>query len=203
MRPSVSSTLSRSPVTSTRAIRASVSSLEVLAPRADEGFCMLLHQTFQHVQLAYREATVPFQAHGLEPEFSLPLVAAHVDVHGLGTVAGVEEEPVRADAQGGGHGREILHPMRRGHGWSGQQASSAALRRRPAQTQRGGSAPRRRGSGSCIRTAGALHWRTALEPNARTTRIASFLVIVCLLLAACTGERESAAFGNAAADAGT
>src|SRR5690606_13626526 len=107
MRPSVSSTLSRSSVTSTRAIRTSVSSLEVLAPCADGRFCMIPHQTFQHVQLAHCEAAVPFQAYGLEPEFSLPLVAAHVDVHGLGTVARVEEEPVGADAQGGGHGREI------------------------------------------------------------------------------------------------
>src|SRR5690554_6160876 len=131
MRPSVSSTLSRSSVTSTRGIRTSVSSLEVLAPRADEGFCMFLHQPFQHVQLAQREATVPFQAYGLEPESSLPLVAAHVDVHALDTVARVEEEPVGADAQGGGHGQEIRRPMGRGHGWSGRWGGNAAWHHRP------------------------------------------------------------------------
>lgn len=64
-----------------------------------------------------------------------------------------------------------------------------------------GTRPRRRGPGSCIRTAGALH-RNPPEPNVRMNRIASFLAISSLLAVACTGERESAPPGGGAVDAG-
>ncbi|HEY8469808.1 MAG TPA: hypothetical protein VIL18_09200 [Longimicrobiales bacterium] len=70
------------------------------------------------------------------------------------------------------------------------------------QMQRGARARRRRGPGSCIRTPAALHGRSVHERKARMNRIISLLAITTLLAAACTGERESAPPGDAAADAG-
>lgn len=66
---------------------------------------MLQHQSFDPPQFNGAEASVAFPAHGVQPEFSLALLAAHVNVWGLRAVAGVEEKPVRPDSKNGGHVR--------------------------------------------------------------------------------------------------
>jgi hypothetical protein len=60
---------------------------------------MVFDQSLYAPHLHPAEPRTPLQPHGIEPELGPVVLALNVDVWRFITIAGVEEEPVRASAQ--------------------------------------------------------------------------------------------------------
>lgn len=110
-RPSASSTVNVSSVTTTSfAIARPVSTTEELIPGFSQSILILTDKSADLPQLRPRKTFTAFQPNWLEPEFCFAVIPFYVNVDRFGTVASIEEEPIRSAAKDSRHSGMLRRP---------------------------------------------------------------------------------------------